>query len=190
MQTNFTVVFDACVLYPAPVRDLLMRLTLADLFRAKWTNQIHDEWIRNLLINRTDLTRDRIENIRALMNSSVRDCLVEDYESLIPSVNIPDADDRHVVAAAIKCGADLIVTYNLKDFPSEELKRFNLEVQHPDEFIVNQIDLDVAKVCEALRSQRAALINPKLTQDELLESLLKNELITTVSQLRGWKQAF
>lgn len=118
---NFTVLFDACVLYSAPLRDFLMHLAMTDLFRAKWTDEIHDEWIRNLLKNRPDLTQERLQRTRDLMNSSVRDCLVSGYVDLIPSLTLPDQDDRHVLAAAICGGADVIVTYNLSDFPSTPL---------------------------------------------------------------------
>ena len=94
--SNFTALFDACVLYPAPLRDFLMRLAITDLFRAKWTDEIHDEWIRNVLKNRADLTEERLHRTKALMNSNVRDCLVQGYKDLIPSLNLPDANDRHV----------------------------------------------------------------------------------------------
>ena len=67
-MSTIAVIFDSCVLYPAPLRDLLMRLALTDLFRAKWTNEIHEEWIRNLLKNRTDLKKEQLERIREMMN--------------------------------------------------------------------------------------------------------------------------
>ena len=190
MHSNFTVIFDACVLYPAPLRDLLMRLALTDLFRAKWTNQIHEEWIVNLLENRADLTREQLERTRDLMNSHLRDSLVEDYEDLIDSIELPDKDDRHVVAAAIKSGSSYIITYNLKDFPSATLDKYNISAQHPDEFIINQIDLNVAKVCEALAGQRSSLRKPPCSPDELLETLLKAGLTSSVNQLKHWRQAF
>ena len=87
-----------------------MNLAITDLFRAKWTDEIHDEWIRNVLLNRPDLTNDRLQRTRALMNSHVRDCLVIGYQDLIPSLILPDMNDRHVLAAAICAGADVIVT--------------------------------------------------------------------------------
>lgn len=108
--------FDACVLYPAPLRDLRMHLALSDLFPAKWTNDIHNEWIGDVLKDRPDLTLQRLERTRTLMNSHVRDCLVTNYEELIPALTLPDPNDRHVLAAAIRSGSDVIVTYNLKDF--------------------------------------------------------------------------
>ena len=81
-MANFTAVFDACVLYPAPLRDFLMWLALTDLFKARWTDQIHDEWIRNVLKNRSDLTFAQLTRTKNLMNQNVRDCLVIGYEDL------------------------------------------------------------------------------------------------------------
>jgi len=79
---RYTVVFDACVLYPAPLRDFLLRLAISGLFSAKWTKQIHDEWTRNLLESRPEL-RDKLPRTRQLMNSAVPDVLVTGYEPLI-----------------------------------------------------------------------------------------------------------
>lgn len=190
MHSNFTVIFDACVLYPAPLRDLLMQLALTDLFRAKWTNEIHNEWIRNVLADRSDLIEEKLHRTRDLMNSNVRDCLVDNYQFLIESIHLPDPDDRHVVAAAIKSGASYIVTYNLRDFPASALAPYDIYAQHPDEFIVNQLDLNAAKVCGALAAQRANLKNPPLTQDELLDVFLKIGLAASVARLKDWKRAF
>jgi predicted nucleic acid-binding protein len=190
MHSNFTVIFDACVLYPAPLRDLLMQLALTDLFRAKWTNQIHDEWIRNVLANRQDIPAEKLNRTRDLMNANVRDCLIENYEFLVESIKLPDPDDRHLVAAAIKSNASYIITYNLKDFPNDALEQYEIYAQHPDEFIYNQIELNVAKVCSAVAAQRASLKNPKMTQDELLDVFLKAGLSTTVACLKDWKHAF
>ncbi|MHC1478651.1 hypothetical protein ACYJW8_00235 [Frateuria aurantia] len=92
-SSTFTAVFDACVLYPANVRDLLVRLACTGSFRARWSDDIHDEWIRNLLENRPDLTRERLERTRQLMNDAVEDCLVTDYIPLINSIDgLPDPD--------------------------------------------------------------------------------------------------
>ena len=109
------------MLYPAPLRDFLMWLALTDLFRARWTNEIHEEWMQSVLKNRSDLKREQLERTRDMMNSHVRDCLVTGHESLIETITLPDPGDRHVVAAAIKSGASLIVTFNLKDFPTSAL---------------------------------------------------------------------
>jgi len=90
MASNFTAIYDACVLYSAPLRDLLMQLALTDLFRARWTDRIHDEWIGNLLKKRPDLTLEQLTRTKELMNSHVRDCLVTNYEYLIPYLQLPD----------------------------------------------------------------------------------------------------
>lgn len=189
MSSNFTVIYDACVLYPAPLRDLLMRLALTDLYRARWTEMIHEEWTRNVLKKRPDLKTEDLQRTRALMNAHVRDSLVTGFEYLIPVVELPDADDRHVVAAAIHGDASLIVTFNLKDFPSERLQPYNLIAQHPDDFIFDLLDLHAARVCEAASSHRRSLKNPSKTVDEYLDTLLKQGLTQTVGKLREWRVA-
>jgi len=128
-------VYDACVLYSAPLRDLLVHLALLDVVRAKWTDAIHDEWTRNVLANRPDLTPAQVGRTRALMDQHVRDCLVTGYEELIPTLTLPDPDDRHVLAAAVHAGATVILTFNLKDFPPVALLPHALEAVHPDEYI-------------------------------------------------------
>jgi hypothetical protein len=119
----------------------------------------------------------------------IHDSLVTGFEHLIPAVELPDPDDRHVVAAAIHGGASLIVTFNLKDFPPEQLKRYNLVAQHPDDFIFDLLDLHAARVCEAAANHRRSLKNPPKTTDEYLDTLLKQGLTQTVGQLREWKVA-
>jgi cytosine/adenosine deaminase-related metal-dependent hydrolase len=166
-----------------------MHLALSDLYRARWSDMIHDEWIRNVQANRPDLSPDRLEKTRALMNHAVRDCLVTGFEYLIPSVNLPDPDDRHVVAAAIHSGASLIVTFNLKDFPVEALKPYNLAAQHPDDFIVDLLDLHPAGVLEAAANHRRSLKSPSKTADEYLDTLLAQGLTQTVAVMRQWTVA-
>ncbi len=185
-MAGFTVVFDACVLYPAPLRDFLMHLALTDVFRAKWTQQIHDEWKRKLLANRPDLRPADIERTQKLMDSHVRDCLVTGYEDLVPSIQLPDQDDRHVVAAAIVASASTIVTFNLSDFPSEELKKYGIEAQHPDEFIVHQMGLSQASVCLAAKRHRASLKKPPKTVEEYMATLESQGLPLAVASLRAF----
>ena len=109
-----TVAFlDASVLYPAPLRDLLLELAVSDLFRAKWSQAVHEEWIRALLRRRPDLSAERLERTRRLMDAHVRDALVAGYEDLVPTVALPDPDDRHVVAAAVRGEAHIVLTANL-----------------------------------------------------------------------------
>jgi PIN domain len=130
-----TVIYDACVLYPSPLRSLLMYLAPTGLFRARWSAEIHAEWMRSVCRDYPDVTQAQVERIRDLMNDHVRDCLVTGYESLIPTLTLPDPDDRHVLAAAIHAGADVIVTANLADFPAAELSKYGVGARHPDDFI-------------------------------------------------------
>jgi hypothetical protein len=183
---NFTAIYDACVLYPAPLRDLLMHLALTDLFRAKWTDAIHDEWIKSVLEDRPDLTREQLERTRALMNIHVLDCLVTNYEDLIPSLTLPDPDDRHVLAAAIRGRADVIVTFNLADFPADALARYGIEAQHPDDFIVRLLNLAPGSVCAAVKRQRENLRNPPRSAEELLATFESQGLPQTVARLRAF----
>ena len=168
---RFTVIYDACVLYPAPLRDLLMRLALTDLYRARWSDQIHEEWITAVLRNRPDLSRAQLERTRSLMNAHVRDALVDGHQVLIPALALPDPDDRHVLAAAIKCGADLILTFNLDDFPEQALSIYGLGACHPDRFLLDQLELDAERVCMAMRQHRASLRNPAKSVGEYLATL-------------------
>lgn len=161
-----------------------MELALTDLFKARWTNQIHDEWISNLLKNRPDLTLERLIRTRDLMNARVRDCLVIGYEELIPGLRLPDPGDRHILAAAIRCKADVIVTFNLSDFPYNYLATYRIEAQHPDEFIRHLVDLNRAAVCLAAKQQRLRLKNPPKTRNEYLNTLLNQGLPQTKAALQ------
>jgi predicted nucleic acid-binding protein len=180
---SFAAVYDACVLYPAPLRDLLVRLGQTGLFRARWTDRIHEEWIRNLLANRPDLKAAQLARSRELMNLAVPDCLVRGYEPLIDGLALPDPDDRHVLAAAICSQAGVIVTYNRNDFPVAALEPYGIEVQHPDEFIRHVFDLSPAAVCQVVREQRASLVNPPRSSSELLATFLSCGLASTVAAL-------
>jgi PIN domain len=179
------VLFDACVLYPAPLRDLLMWLAVSDLFQARWTDRIHDEWTRNVLANRPDITAASLARCRALMDEHVPDCLITGYEPLIPTFTLPDSDDRHVLAAAVHGGATSIVTFNVNDFPASVLGQYNIEAIHPDEFVVRLLDESPEAVLEAARRQRAGLRRPPKTAAEYLATLEQCRLVETVSRLRG-----
>jgi predicted nucleic acid-binding protein len=180
---ELTAVYDSCVLYPAPLRDLLVRLARTGLFRARWTDAIHDEWIRNLLEDRPDLSAAQLERTRKLMNAAVRDCLVIGYETRIDSLTLPDPDDRHVLAAAIEAQAQVIVTYNLRDFPASALQPHGLEAQHPDEFILRVITINPLVVRETVETHQQALKNPPKTSAQYLETLSNQGLPKTVAAL-------
>lgn len=187
-MASFVAVYDACVLYPAPLRDLLLRLALTDLFRARWSERIHEEWMRSVLKDRPDLSAQQLQRTRQLMDLSVPDCLVTGYEGLMPGVSLPDPDDHHVLAAAIRCQAGVIVTYNLKDFPSEALVSHGIEAQHPDEFVSHLHDLAPAAVCAAVRAQREALKHPPRSVRELLDTFLSFGLAGIVARLESMQE--
>lgn len=148
---------------------------------------IHDEWIRSLLEARPELDPNRLARTRQLMNDNVLGCLVEGFEELIPALNLPDPDDRHVLAAAIHAGADAIVTANLKDFPPEVATRYDLEILHPDEFLYQQFGLDPAAVVIAARNCRSRLKNPSRTADEYLATLEAQSLPLLVGELLPYR---
>lgn len=160
-----------------------MRLALTDLFKAHWTDQIHEEWI-NALLRQGKFTREKLERVRDLMDAHVKDAKVTGYESLIDSLQLPDPHDRHVLAAAIRCGADAIVTFNLKDFPEKVITPYGIDVLHPDDFIFYQIDIAPSLCCSAIKKQRMALKNPKIGVDEFLAILQKQQLPQSVSKLK------
>jgi predicted nucleic acid-binding protein len=181
---RFTALLDANVLYPAPVRDYLLHLASLNLYKPKWSSAIQEEWIRNLLINRPDLTKEALEKTKAVMDSAFPDANVEKYEDLISAIALPDEDDRHVLAAAIRGKTDVIVTSNLKDFPAATISTYDIEVQNPDEFISNLINLDRKKCLKALENQVKSLKNPPKTREEVLETLTNCGLVKSVDLLK------
>jgi len=187
-MTNYTVILDAFVMYPAPLRSYLLYLAQTGLYRAKWTEQIHDEWIRNLLIKRPELVANKLEHTRELMNRHAPDCVVEGYEPFIHGIELPDSNDCHVVAAAIKGQAEAIVTFNLKDFPEETLTPLGLSAIHPDHFLADMFELDPSRALLAAQNQRRSLKNPPLSVDEYLNALQKQKLPTLVSKLRAFER--
>lgn len=186
-HSPFTAIYDANVLYPAPLHDFLMNLALTGIYRARWSASIHDEWKRNLLLNRPDLTPEHLDRTSSLMDAAVPDALVTDYDSLVEGLDLPDRDDRHVLAAAIKCNASVIVTFNLKDFPKAVLGAFDIEPLHPDDFIADLWDLDKAAVLEAAQRQRISLKNPPHNVQQYLDRLLQQKLPETVKLLSAFK---
>jgi len=160
-----------------------MQLAVTNLFKAKWTADIHREWIDALLRSEPHRDRAALERTRDLMDRATRDSLVTGYAALVPALSLPDPDDRHVLAAAIVGRCDAIVTQNLKDFPPETLAPFAIETQHPDDFFRNQLSLAPGLVCSALRKVRARLKNPPKSVDEYLAILTQQGLVATVADL-------
>lgn len=182
-MTRYAVLLDANVLYPAPLRDLLLQLAVADLYRARWTDDIHDEWISNLLLNDPRLERAALERTRARMDAHTRDCLITGHHALVESLSLPDPKDRHVLAAAIVGRCDAIVTCNLKDFPGEALAPYRIEALHPDDFLYDNLNLAPDLFCDAVRKVRARLKNPPYSVADYLATLKRQGLGSTASEL-------
>lgn len=180
----FVVVYDACVLYPAPLRDFLIRLARTGLVQAKWSDEILEECFRAIGRERPELSPEALARTRRLMTEAVPDCMVSGHSSLIDGLTLPDPDDRHVLAAAVRAGAQTIVTFNLRDFPSTVLDSFGIEVRHPDDFVVDQIDFAPGAVVGALLEQVRALKNPPMTREQVLDRLRDAGFIQSVAKLR------
>lgn len=181
---SFVVVYDACVLYPAPLRDLLIRLGLTGLVRVKWSEQILDECFRAIQRQRPELPAEALARTRHLMTVAVADCMVSGFEPLVNGLELPDVDDRHVLAAAIRAGAQVIVTFNLSDFPVSTLAPYGIEPRHPDEFVLDAIDLAPVVVAQVVVEQAASLRSPRRSTGELLDTLRAQGLIRSVAKLR------
>jgi predicted nucleic acid-binding protein len=186
IERPIIAIYDANILYPAPLRDLLIRIAQSGLVLARWSETIHDEWTRNVLKANPHLSAERLARTRSLMNKAVRDCLVTGHKKLIATLSLPDPEDRHVLAAAICAKASVIVTFNLKDFPAKTLARFDINAQHPDAFLADLLNQSSGLVCAAVKRQRESLRNPQRTIEELLTTLESQGLIQTVIRLREY----
>ncbi len=184
MDHPITAIYDANILYPAPLRDLFIRLAHHGLVRARWTETIHDEWMHNVLKNNPTLSRDRLVRTRKLMNEAVRDCLVTGFEHLEESLLLPDPNDRHVLAAAIVAKAKVIVTFNQKDFPANTLAKYRTVAVHPDDFLLSLFDAAPGPCCTVVKRQRESLCNPPKTAAEFLHTLECQGLPQTIARLR------
>lgn len=179
-----SALLDANVLYPAGLRDFLLRLADQSLYAPLWSADIHAEWIGSVLADRPDLTEDVLERTRAVMDRHFPDAVVTGYSARAAGLDLPDPNDIHVLAAAIEGEADMIVTRNLRDFPADRLAPLGLTAQPPDAFIVNLFNVGLEPVLAAVRGHRAALRNPPRTASEHLVALERLGLVRTVSLLR------
>jgi predicted nucleic acid-binding protein len=174
---------DANVLYPALVRDILLRIASQNVFQVRWSAQVLDEWMAALIRDRPDLPLARVQRTRLLMVTHFPTALVEDYEHLIETITLPDVGDRHVLAASIHCDARTIVTMNLRDFPDRILADFKIEAVHPDQFILRLLGNNPNEVIDAFHRLRKSLRNPAQSTTDLLISLKRNGLLATADAL-------
>ena len=181
---RLTVVYDANVLYPSMLRDVLIRVAGSAVFRARWTERILDEVFFNLQRNRP-LNPKNLCRTRRLMCLAVEDCLVTEYEELIDDLWLPDPNDRHVLAAAISCGAQSIITENVKDFPCSILDGFGIRRQSADEFLCELIASSPAIVQQSIGDAAAAFQKPPRSVDEVLTALALSGTPRAVEMLRS-----
>jgi predicted nucleic acid-binding protein len=181
----FVVIYDASVLYPNTLRDLLLRVAQAGLVQARWTEEILDEMFAALKRDRPQLDPVKLDRTRALMGTAVRDWKVTGYEPLVDALKLPDPDDRHVLAAAIRARAQVIVTSNLRDFPAADLDQWDIEAKSPDEFMRDQVSLDRAAVYAAAQQIADSWRNPPGGVDDVLDRLERSGLAVTVAELRA-----
>lgn len=164
-------VLDANVLYPAPLRDFLLRLAQVDQFSPRWSNEIHLEWTRNLLKNRPDLKIMQLERTCHAMDNAFEEANVTGYKNLLTELDLPDKDDKHVLAVAIKSAADIIITFNKRDFPARNLKLYDIDCKDPDEFIGSLLKSNLSKVLIAFERLVSALKNPPQSKLQVLNTL-------------------
>lgn len=184
VNSRIRALLDACVLYPAPVRDLHLSFAAEGLFDPKWTTRIHEEWIFNLLKKRPDLHRQQLELTRKYMDTAFPNANINHYEQLIESVELPYADDRHVLAAAIQCKAEIIVTYNLRDFPDEVVQQYGIGVCHPDFFLNHHYEWNPHKGAVAFQKMVDRLRRPSKSKQEVIDLLRRcglNEIVTKLN---------
>ncbi|MHC4390905.1 MAG: PIN domain-containing protein [Planctomycetota bacterium] len=181
--SSFTAFYDACVLHPFHLRYVLVALGGKGVFRARWSAEVLDEMVRSILRRRPDLTAEKFARTVALMNRFLPEAQVTGYEALIPTIELPDPDDRHVVAAARHAGAQVIVTHNLKDFPAETLKPLGLEAQSPDTFVSHLIELDAEVVADTISAIHGELKAPPLTLEEFGAALARDGLEQSIAEL-------
>jgi len=181
----FTVVYDANVLYPAPLRDLLLTLAGLGEFGARYSHEILDEVFAHLAANRPDLTAPQLTRTRELMERAIPDGIVSGHMPLAASLELPDAGDRHVLAAAIRAGAQVIVTDDRGGFPTSALEPFGIEAQRADVFCHHLADLRPALLVTALHQMSGRLSRPPRTPHGILDTLEGNGLVQTAALIRS-----
>ena len=170
-MANIKAVLDACVLYPAALRDTLLRVARAGFYDGYWSEQILEEVRRNLIAE--EMSLEQWHHLRSRLAIAFPEALVTGHEHLIDSMpNHPK--DRHVLAAAVAVGAQIIVTDNLRDFPKAALLPFRVEAQAPDPFLSSLFPENPDEIVRVLAMQAAALRNPPKTAGEVLEVLAKH----------------
>jgi hypothetical protein len=178
-------VFDACILYPFHLRNVIVQAAVDRLVHARWTDEIHDEWMRNLVANVPNLSVERLNATKQLMAIALPDAMILGYERHIETISLPDPDDRHVVAAAIEAKATHILTWNLRHFPARVLKAYGLVRQTPDAFLADLYDQVPQLLLASLANARRNLSKSGLSAEEFLNMLREQKLTQLQKRLRG-----
>lgn len=168
---SFPVFLDTCALYPQTLCDLLLRIAETGAYRPHWSEEVLDELERNLAAA-VPAGSDGAHRRVSAMARAFPEASVTGYESLVPGMTC-DEKDRHVLAAATHSGCQVLVTFNLKDFPAESLEPHDMTAVHPDDFLLDQLDLYPRLVMATLREQSNDARRPRLTPLALLASLEK-----------------
>lgn len=187
MISTFTAFFDANVFFGARLRSLVIELAATNVFRARWSEDVHREWMKAVLDKRPDVSPERLEKTRRQMDAAVPDSVVEGYEPLIPAMGLADSGDDHILAAAITARANVIVTFNLVDFPAEKLKPYGLHAKHPDDFLLDVESLEIGILPRAAARDRNHYKTPPLTFETYLDDINKAGLPKTADYLRQLK---
>lgn len=182
-SVRFTCVLDTNVIYPIDIRDLLFWFASYDLFTPKWSKHIFSEWEN--VMKRKGIPDEEIKKRLSKAQHAFPDALVDNYEPLVNSLELPDDKDRHVLAAAIKTNANIIVTNNMKDFPAAYLASFGLTAKTADDFISDTIDLNTGLALEAFRALVLNRTNPNLDEYEVLDRFRKIGLIDSANYLHA-----
>ena len=187
---RFTVFVDACSLVSPLRRNLLLSLAEGEFFRLRWSALVLDEVERAItrLYAQKHLEdgAQRAAKARREMERAFEEAVVSGYEDLQPGLGeLPDANDAHVIAAAVKTRASVIVTENLRDFPERILRPLDLEAKTADEFIADTVDLDIGRAIPMIRRMRERLKLPEKTAEALLLDMEASGLTHTVDSLRA-----
>lgn len=182
-SVRFACVLDTNVILPIEIRDLLFWFAHDDLYTPKWSKHIFDEW--EDVMRRKDVSEEEIKKRIGWANLAFPDAMVENYEALIDGLELPDLKDRHVLAAAIKINANIIVTNNLKDFPKGYLSSFGLTAKKADDFLTDIIDLNQKVAINSFRKLVLNRRNPDLDEFQVLDCFRRNGLNDTANYLHA-----
>jgi PIN domain len=177
-------VFDACILYPFHLRNIIVQAAVDRLVEARWTEAIHDEWIRSVTMRTPEIPSQRLERTRQLMNRALPRATVTGYEHHLTAVRLPDPNNRHIVAAAIAGRASLILTWNLRHFPPNELKKYGLERETPDAFLSGLYDRVPDLTVGSLSNARRNLSRTQVSISEFLDILEGQNLKSLAKRIR------